>query len=205
MASLACWVGLAGCSMCRMGVQNLCTAPKQFPSERDRRATQKFHQQVAQDAIQEMLSDDESVLLNPDYLAGFEEGVVDYLTYGGDRRPPLLPPRRYWNLSLRGIECQQPGQMWLMGCEDGRAYAERSGYRHSATVVSDALSGRDWEGETLSSDSVEMSAGDGEVVSPLPDLDPHRDSDRVDESQHAVPDLEESEALVDEDSGMTTE
>jgi len=188
-----------------MGVQNLCTAPKQFPRERDRRATQKFHRQVACEALQQMLADDESVPLDPDYLAGFEEGVVDYLTSGGDRRPPLLPPRRYWNLSLREMESQQPGRMWLMGCEDGRAYAEMSGYRHSATVVTDAIRGRVWEGEAPASDRVEISAGDGEIVSPLPDLHPHREPDGADESRPVAPDREESETMENEDSAPMTD
>ncbi len=191
--------------MTRMGVENLCTAPRQFSGERDRRATLKFHRHVAHVAIQQMLSDGESVSLDPDYLAGFEEGVVDFLTDGGDRRPPLLPPRRYWNLSLRGVECQQPGQMWLMGCEDGRAYAERSGDRHSSTVVSDAIRGGVLVGETLEPGVSEMSAGDGEIVSPLPEQDRHLEPDGADDGRQVTPGSGELDTTVDETSGLKPE
>ncbi|RLS55000.1 MAG: hypothetical protein DWH91_10225 [Planctomycetota bacterium] len=132
-------VSLTGCSMFQTGFQNLCVARKQFSLHADLKATDEHHRRLAQQlATQHSEMSGQPCTTQPDYRIGFEDGIVDYLTYGGDQRPPLLPPRRYWNLQYRDAKGQTAGQQWLAGCAHGREYAEQLGLRSMETVASSA-------------------------------------------------------------------
>jgi hypothetical protein len=79
---------------------------------------------------------DDSV--TPDFQAGFKAGYADFLTFGGDGRPPLLPPRKYWRVHHRSPEGRQAEQDWFAGFAAGTAHAEMSQRREFATVSSTA-------------------------------------------------------------------
>lgn len=118
----------------------MCVARKQFSLHADLKATDEHHRRLAQKlATQYSAMGGEQCTTQPDYLIGFEDGIVDYLTYGGDQRPPLLPPRRYWNLKYRDADGQSAGQHWLAGCAQGREYAEQLGLRSMKTVASSVI------------------------------------------------------------------
>lgn len=127
---------ISGCSMYRSGYQNLVVAPSQFQFHRDRRATEKYHQQLARQAITELQTHGGQGHLSDDYLAGYEAGIVSYLTDGGNVAPPLLPPRSYWKIGARTGTENAAAQQWLSGASDGREFAATSGMRSLATLPS---------------------------------------------------------------------
>ncbi|MBS0266042.1 MAG: hypothetical protein JSS02_29190 [Planctomycetes bacterium] len=127
-----------GCSMYKSGFYNLFIAPCQFHIHKDQDRTEAYHRRVAQEALAEMCQANPEMELTKDYQSGFEDGVVQYLTYGGNELPPLAPPRKYWKLKYHNPEGQQAAQEWLAGCADGRIYAAQSGMRPLATVSNSA-------------------------------------------------------------------
>ena len=132
------WWGtiLGGCSMYRSGFNNLVVAPLQFQLHKDRCSTDRYHRQLARNALQVSRADNSRAEIDPDYAAGFEQGFVEYLTNGGDPLPPLLPPRGYWKLGNRTGTRQNAAQKWLSGATDGRANAAESCLRNSAVIPS---------------------------------------------------------------------
>ncbi|MDB5387601.1 MAG: hypothetical protein JWM11_3247 [Planctomycetaceae bacterium] len=127
---------LSGCSMYRSGFNNLIVAPSQFQIHHDRRATERFHQQIAREALAEQQAAHPGQRFSVDYAAGFEYGVIEYLTNGGVTGPPLLPPRPYWKLASRSGTDNEAAQQWLLGATDGRERAIASGLRTVANVPS---------------------------------------------------------------------
>lgn len=125
---------LSGCSMYQAGFENLIVAPSQFHLHKDRRATERYHRELAAEALAELQQTHPRRDYTVDYRAGYEAGVVDYLTNGGTTAPPLLPPRYYWTLGARTTTEHSAAQQWLSGATDGRAHAESSGLRSLAVV-----------------------------------------------------------------------
>jgi hypothetical protein len=113
--------------MYQAGFRNLVVAPFQYREHRDQKLSESYACGVAREAVDRMCSTNPG--LGADYLAGFEQGVIDFITYGGDQLPPILPPRQYWQLEYRAGDLQDAGQQWLQGCEAGRQYAETTGLR----------------------------------------------------------------------------
>ena len=180
---------LTGCSMYRTGFHNLCEAPKQFSIHRDRRVTERFHRSLAHTAIENMLSEYASPQCEDEhYLEGFEQGIVDYLTFGGDLLPPLVPPRKYWNLSYRGSDGHHPGEMWLSGCEEGRNYAAQCGYRSDSKVASSPVLETVPLANNLETIAPDVPAQVMETVNPpeSPDLQ-ERDSYSIEDEAEALP------------------
>lgn len=113
--------------MYQAGFRNLVIAPFLYREHRDQKLSESYACGVAREAVDRMSSTNPD--LNADYLAGFEQGVIDFITYGGDQLPPILPPRQYWQLEYRAGDLHDAGQQWLRGCEAGRQYAETTGLR----------------------------------------------------------------------------
>ena len=113
--------------MYQAGFRNLVVAPFQYREHRDQKLSESYACGVAREAVDRMSSTNPG--LGSDYLAGFEQGVIDFITYGGDQLPPILPPRQYWQLEYRAGDLKDAGQQWLQGCEAGRQYAETTGLR----------------------------------------------------------------------------
>lgn len=146
-------VFLNGCSMYQTGYHNLVVAPLQFPFHRDRRATEKYHRQLAQEALAELQESRPGTPFSADYIAGYQAGVIDYLTNGGVPTPPLLPPRNYWKISYRAENEHEAAQQWLSGASDGREHAVASGLRDFAVVPSSLFINGGSEGMSISSHS----------------------------------------------------
>ena len=129
---------VTGCSMYRAGFENLINAPSQFQIQHDRRATERHHRDAAHEALAEWKRSDVNGAATVDYADGFEQGVVDFLTYGGNAPPPVLPPRKYWRLGRRAKTGNLAAEQWLQGAADGRSFAMESGQRDAAVVPASA-------------------------------------------------------------------
>lgn len=136
--SLACLsVGLcaSGCgSLLKNGMRTVFIEPHRFSASRDLHQTRKLHRQLARQAWQDLEPQLPQAAASPDYGDGFCEGFADFLDYGGNGLPPVLPPREYWQVDERAPDGQQAAQLWLRGFADGSAAARRSGLRVATSV-----------------------------------------------------------------------
>lgn len=122
--------------MYRSGFNNLVTSPAQFEVQHDTRATERRHREIARAGLAEQRLAHSHRSFSTDYEAGFEQGVIEYLTRGGTTSPPLLPPRQYWTVRKRIGSEHGAAHEWLNGAADGREYAATSGARELAIVPS---------------------------------------------------------------------
>jgi len=60
------------------------------------------------------------------YREGWREGYRDVAT-GLDGTPPVVPPKKYWNVSYVDPGCQHKIQLWYRGYADGALRAGRDG------------------------------------------------------------------------------
>ena len=137
LASVSTLLGLllcaCGCSMLRSGTENLVWNPWEFPHNHSLHRMEKTNQKQATGAWRHVQSTEISVA-SSDFAAGFQDGYADYLTYGGDGRPPLLAPRRYWRQS-RFCPAREAAQYeWFAGFEQGVRSADLSGERQQLTA-----------------------------------------------------------------------
>lgn len=128
-------LALTGCSMTRATFDNLYHGPCEYHRvDDDHETTVKFHD-LARLAWNRVVAEHpECGDSSPDFAAGFEAAYVDYLYRGGDGRPPVVPPRPYWNIERRFNEDNTPAHDWLAGYQLGSASAQASGIR-DATIV----------------------------------------------------------------------
>ncbi|HEX4589964.1 MAG TPA: hypothetical protein VH120_08555, partial [Gemmataceae bacterium] len=133
----ACLLG-SGCSFIDNMKRNVILEPK---SEMDQKILLKRHLRLARMAWDEMVGQ-YGCQFSDDYRAGFIDGFVDYLTYGGistngcSEVPivPAVPPpyyRRAKNASPEGLKASED---WFMGFRHGSNTALASGLRQLVTV-----------------------------------------------------------------------
>lgn len=127
-------LGTGGCSMLKSGADNLVCNPWEFPHNYSLHRMESLNRKRAAGAWRQLQAT-EFPVSSSDFEAGFLEGYADYLTYGGDGRPPLLAPRRYWRQSRSGPVGQTAQYEWFAGFEQGVRSADLSGERHQLTAA----------------------------------------------------------------------
>jgi hypothetical protein len=120
------------------GSHVLLIDPIHFSPRRSLFFTKSKNHHEAERICSEVLRELPDDSVTADFQAGFKAGYADFLTYGGDGRPPLLPPRKYWRVHRRSAEGRQAEQDWFAGFAAGAAHAEMSQRREFATVSSTA-------------------------------------------------------------------
>jgi hypothetical protein len=134
LAALAC----SGCTLIEHGSHVLLIDPMHFSPRQSLLLTKIKNHHEAERICSEVLCELPDDSTTPDFQAGFRAGYADFLTYGGDGRPPLLPPRKYWRVRGRSPEGRRAEQDWFAGFAAGAAHAEMSERREFATVSSTA-------------------------------------------------------------------
>lgn len=127
---LAC--GNTGClSVCNNAHRTLFREPAQFSWRKDRCQSKVLYRSWADEAWSEQLANG-CGLTSADYLAGFQEGFVEYCYAGGTGEPPPVPPRPYWNPLNRTSLLKDGAQEWFAGYRLGARVAQEGGYRQEA-------------------------------------------------------------------------
>lgn len=121
--------------MTRATVYNLFGSPAAYHRVKDDHATAKIHHQLARQTWHEMRMGQPGYCdASPEFADGFEAGYVDYLTYGGNGLPPLVPPEPYWRIGRRYSDENTGSREWLGGFELGAQTARESGFRESGLL-----------------------------------------------------------------------
>ena len=135
LGALAICLLACGCSsLTRSSLRTVFAEPRQFCDSKDLVRTKKQNRRLAQDASRETETRLPDCAVSADYVDGFREGFADFLDYGGNGLPPVLPPRRYWRAKRRSAANRQAAQEWFDGFAHGTTAARQSGLRELATV-----------------------------------------------------------------------
>jgi hypothetical protein len=155
LISLLTLAASGGCKVIENGTHVLITEPHQFPNNLNRYKTIAANRELSRQHYADWAACcSPDAYFSVDYASGFEDGFVDYLTYGGDGQPPIMPPRRYWKLGYHSPDGYVAITEWFNGWEDGVTQAQASGYREFATVPSSVLMGAgeypmEFQGESI--------------------------------------------------------
>jgi hypothetical protein len=133
----ACLLG-PGCSFVKNIERNVYWEPK---VALDERVILKRHIRLAKLAWEEMVAQ-YGCQFSDDYRAGFIDGFVDYLTYGGTSADgagevpivPAVPPPNYRRAKSMSPEGLKAAEDWFCGFRHGSATALASGLRQLVTV-----------------------------------------------------------------------
>jgi len=126
----------SGCTVIRNEFRTLIAEPIKFGDNVDIVRTTKRNKKLAKEAFEHFEAHHAETPPSPDYRHGFIEGFADYLTFGGSGAPPVVPPRRYWNLPDRDPTGHTAVQDWFAGFAAGASEAKISGLREQFTVAS---------------------------------------------------------------------
>jgi hypothetical protein len=86
------------------------------------------HCLMARKALEKFEELNPGIDLSRHFKKGFRSGFHDVL-HGGDGKPPVLPPPKYWTVFYRDAEGHQAIQEWFAGFEVGAQWAIDHGYR----------------------------------------------------------------------------
>jgi len=125
-----------GCTVIRNEFRTLVSEPIKYGDNVDIIRTTKWNKKLAKEAFAEFEARQSDTPPSPDCRDGFIDGFIDYLTFGGSGAPPVVPPRRYWNLSDRSPAGHSAVQDWFAGFAAGASEAMLSGLREQQTVPS---------------------------------------------------------------------
>jgi hypothetical protein len=134
----ACLCG-SGCHFAHYMKQNVVNEPKLAVEQR---TILKRHERLGREAWDEMVGQ-YGCQFSDDYRAGFIDGFVDYLTFGGVASEgaivdapliPAVPPPRYRRAKNMSPEGLKAAEDWFMGFRHGSNTALASGLRHLVTV-----------------------------------------------------------------------
>lgn len=125
-----------GCTVIRNEFRTLIAEPLKYGDNVDIVRTTKVNKEIAKEAFRQFDAHHAEFPASPDFRDGFIEGFADYLTFGGSGAPPVVPPRRYWNLPDRNPAGQDAVQAWFAGFAAGASEAKLSGLREQQTVPS---------------------------------------------------------------------
>ena len=78
------------------------------------------------------------------YASGFRCGFAEYLMFGGDAQPPLVPPREYWNVDFETPAGKQAIDEWFQGYRHGAAECQARGNRELTTVPTSLTTPSAW-------------------------------------------------------------
>ncbi len=143
-------LSLNGCTVCELALRTMRYEPAAYSWKHDKVRSRRLYRTWAEEAWQLEQQGCQDSGLSQEFGMGFRDGFVDYVYAGGTGEPPPVPPRRFWNASLRSPEGQQLAQQWFNGYRRGAQVARDGGYRSMATIHS-SLMGMDpqFNGEPL--------------------------------------------------------
>ena len=126
LGSIALCTLAAGCQLANNAIHNVTNEVKLATAE-----VQEHHnyEKLAKASWQSAQADENCRATSKDYAAGFKDGFVDYLEFGGSGQPPYLPPRSYWGPTYRTPEGYRAIEDWFAGFRHGVDAAKQSGYR----------------------------------------------------------------------------
>jgi hypothetical protein len=84
-----------GCTVIRNEFRTVVSEPFKFGDNVDIVRTTERNKKLAKSAYGQYTADHPESASSPDFRDGFIEGFADYLTFGGDGAPPVVPPRRH--------------------------------------------------------------------------------------------------------------
>jgi hypothetical protein len=122
------------CRVLGLAYRTTIAEPRAYCTNCDRQASLELYSAWADQAWREQSEACATAILQPDYAAGFHDGFVDYVFAGGTGEPPPVPPRIFWNASLRTADGKQRAEQWFEGYRHGSRVAREGGYREVATV-----------------------------------------------------------------------
>lgn len=135
--ALACgFSAQVGCSVWQQARRTLLNEPGQYSWKWDRGRSLKTYRQWADEAWAEARSGCPEVAGDDDYALGFRDGFVDFVYAGGDGEPPPMPPRKFWNVSMRNPAGAAGAAQWFAGYRHGAQVARDGGYRENGIVPS---------------------------------------------------------------------
>ena len=126
---------VSGCQVYHLKRKVLVEEPLRYSARFDTRKTQRLNSRIARIEFERMRASNPKTNFSEDFRDGFVEGFSDYLTYGGDGKPPLQPPRKYWRLNLRGPEEKMAVNDWYSGFTTGSNAAISSNLREQYSVT----------------------------------------------------------------------
>lgn len=121
-----------GCQLASNAVHNFAYEAKLTTAELEEHCR---YEKLARAAWNDVCAD-EHTSYSRDYAAGFKDGFVDFLQFGGTGGAPYVPPQQYWSAHYRTPDGYQAVQDWFAGFRHGVTAAQQSGYRHYATMPS---------------------------------------------------------------------
>ena len=110
--------------------------PKYFPYLRNEKLTRYKNRSLAKRVWHEVTAADPHLHASVDYADGFIDGFADYLYRGGSGEPPVVPPRRYWNLPFKSPRGQFAVNDWYSGFCHGSEECKTRGLRDLVVVPS---------------------------------------------------------------------
>jgi hypothetical protein len=147
---LACvLISQTGCAVWHQARMTVISEPSAYSWKWDRSRSLKAYRRWADEAWLAERGGCPDVAGDADYALGFRDGFVDYVYAGGDGQPPPVPPRRYWNVALRGPAGKGAAAQWFAGYRHGANVARGGGYRENGIVASSYAWGGAvaWDGE----------------------------------------------------------
>ena len=127
-------ISIAGCHVYNQEYRTLLNETSKFSSRLDHKKTLKSNQISARDAFIDIMAVSSRSTISIDFEDGFIEGYADYMTYGGDGLPPIIPNRKYWNSNYRNLYGNQAINDWQNGFSSGANAAKASSIREFQTI-----------------------------------------------------------------------
>ncbi|TWU25779.1 hypothetical protein [Bythopirellula polymerisocia] len=110
--------------------------PAQYGWKVDRKRSIKAYREWAEEAWLRHSGASSGTQSPCDFEAGFKDGFVDYVNFGGNGEPPPVPPRKYWNLAYRIPAGEPSAADWFAGFRYGARVAREEGYREKGVIDS---------------------------------------------------------------------
>lgn len=129
---LACAVLLAsvsGCNVWKLQRKLQVTDKLAFSEYHDLKKTMQRSRKLARSEFELYKRRCRPRQCSESFEAGFLDGYVDHLTYGGDGTPPIAPPRAIWRDRNRNAANE-----WFHGFSTGSGIAIQSGRRRQNTL-----------------------------------------------------------------------
>ena len=161
LALLWCVFSTGCCRVLGLAYRTTIAEPRAYCVNSDKRESLELYSHWADEAWREQAEACAMAVEQPDYAAGFHDGFVDYVYAGGSGEPPPVPPRIFWNASLRTAEGKLRANQWFDGYREGARIAREAGYRDKAIVPSSIA------GQSYGQPVCRQTSGDP-VANPLP-------------------------------------
>jgi hypothetical protein len=127
-------LALSGCTLIENGTRTLVLEPAHFSIYKSLWWTKVRNKRLAEESLARRHPPGEESGVSEHFARGYLCGFADYLTYGGEGLPPVLPPRDYWQPKYQTPEGRVAIHEWFAGFTEGTEMAKASGLRELETV-----------------------------------------------------------------------